>query len=189
MLQSCPKRRIRVATRQCPCVTSLAMSKQDLFQQVKTEQVSSEKELEWIKKELQERTIRFGKTHCGKKFHTLAHSEPQYCTWFTFRWGESTKEEHREFLHFLNMYRAHGEVDGDSSPQRKTRAKAKASSKKHLAPLPDSGKPPSTDRRREPERVRIVRSSNGLSSICPNGSNGESHEPSRAEHARPHEQH
>lgn len=122
MLQSCPKRRIRIATRQCPCVTSLAMSKQDLFQQVKTEQVSSEKELEWIKKELQERTIRFGKTHCGKKFHTLAHSEPQYCTWFTFRWGESTKEEHREFLHFLNMYRAHGEVDGDSSSQRKTRA-------------------------------------------------------------------
>ncbi len=69
MLLSCPKHRLRVAKRLWPCVTTFAMSKQqDLlnrFKQVRTEQNSSEKELEWINlsmEDLQERTIRFGQT-------------------------------------------------------------------------------------------------------------------------------
>ncbi len=95
-------------------------------------------------KDLQERTIRFGQTHRGKKFHTLV----QYCSWFIGHWGESTKEEHREFLHFFHMYTEHMEKSKEMpAPKSKTDPyqgtqlpKAKAASKMHHGLPPDSGK-------------------------------------------------
>ena len=87
------------------------------------------------------------------------------------------------------VYRAHGEVDGDASPKDQTRAVSG-----HGCPQGQSCNQeaawhltgqwqtiPCTDRERESKRVRMVGGSNGLSSICPHGSNGESHGPSRAE--------
>ena len=95
-----------------------------------------------------------------------------------------------------HVHGAHGEVDGDTRSQDSDRNIPREGCPQGQSCVQETAwhltgqwqTLPCTDRGRESQRIRMVRSPDGLSTICPHGTNGHSHEPSRAEHAGPHEQ-
>ena len=93
-----------------------------------------------------------------KKFHTLVHSEPQYCSWFIGHWGESGTSRVSSLPQ--HVHRTHGEVNGPSNAQagkqsisRDVRLQARCNLANHLQwqVLPPE------DRGRDPQRFGMVR--------------------------------
>lgn len=54
--------------------------------------------------ELQNRVIRFGEAKVGQKYHEIVNWDPGYCKWFLRKYGDSEKEEHKEFSYFLSLW-------------------------------------------------------------------------------------
>ena len=95
-----------------------------------------------------------------------------------------------------HVHRAHGEVSGDSKSQSEERAllrvsDAQGQGRKQDESWSNSGQwqvLPTEVRGRDPQRIRMVRGANGLSTVGSHRPDDGSHEPSRAEHAGSHEQ-
>ena len=48
--------------------------------------------------------IRFGDSKVGQKFQDVVKEDQKYCQSFIRKFSASSKPEHREFIHYLNMY-------------------------------------------------------------------------------------
>ena len=83
--------------------------------------------------QLKEMPIRFGSAKSGQSYLTVVTEDPKYCTWFIRQYNSSQKPEHREFLHFLEMWTERQEMERGLSPksspgQMPLQPKAKAKS-------------------------------------------------------------
>lgn len=55
----------------------------------------------------------FGKAHLGDTYQHIWETDQGYVRWFIARWGNSTKMEHRVFLHYLECKIDQAELKGD----------------------------------------------------------------------------
>ena len=67
--------------------------------------------------QLKEMPIRFGSAKSGQSYLTVVTEDPKYCTWFIRQYNSSQKPEHREFLHFLEMWTERQEMERGLSPK------------------------------------------------------------------------
>eukprot|EP00435_Cladocopium_sp_Y103_P042331 s1525_g11.t1 len=82
--------------------------------------------------ELSKMTIAFGEAKVGMTYMEVIEKDPKYAQWFARKYASSTKETHRSFLYFLNLYVERQElVQGDQTsvvahPKLELRAKSKS---------------------------------------------------------------
>ena len=74
-------------------------------------------------------TIRFGESKLGQQFSEVVKEDQKYCQWFIRKFAESSKPEHREFLHYLNLYVERKELELNVLDQAVPKSKAKPPTK------------------------------------------------------------
>ena len=79
-------------------------------------------------------TIRFGESKMGQKFQDVVKEDQKYCQWFLRKFAESTKPEHMEFVHYLNMYVERKELEMDLPTGTQAQPKPKGMPKKQGGP-------------------------------------------------------
>jgi len=84
--------------------------------------------------ELQNRTIKFGKSKHGMPYHQVIHEDPGYVTWFVGSYENSSKKEHVEFLTFVKQYVKRMEENQKGREKTTPTAKSKAIPKTKSAP-------------------------------------------------------
>lgn len=52
---------------------------------------------------LENHKIKFGKTHVGKTYRHMWENEQRWILWFSQHYSRSSKWDHREFLHYVEM--------------------------------------------------------------------------------------
>ena len=125
---------LRIPTR-APIVTSQisltvmsTSSLADRFQVIQTSQTKNaqaDRLMSMSFEEVGQLTICFGENKLGQKYQDVVKEDQKYCQWFIRRFAESSKPEHQEFLHFLNMYVERRELELDIPPAPTSTAKAK----------------------------------------------------------------
>ena len=74
--------------------------------------------------------IRFGEAKLGQTYQQVVTEDPKYCQWFIRKFASSSKDEHREFLAFLDMWVERKELEmsktGTTVPMAKAKVQAKA---------------------------------------------------------------
>eukprot|EP00435_Cladocopium_sp_Y103_P011722 s5018_g3.t1 len=79
--------------------------------------------------------IRFGDAKLGQTYMTVVKEDPKYCQWFIRKYASSSKEEHREFLYFLDLWVERQELElghQTQAPHPKAKAKSVAKAKAGL---------------------------------------------------------
>lgn len=77
------------------------------FNAVQTKQVQVEKTNRMQSmsfEELGALTIRFGESKLGQTFKQVVTEDQKYCQWFIRKFAASGKEEHQEFIFYLNQW-------------------------------------------------------------------------------------
>ena len=80
-------------------MTSLADRLQAVTSQKKQEEFMTK-----TYEELSRLPIAFGEAKVGMTYLEVIEKDPKYAQWFARKYAHSTKETHRSFLFFLNMY-------------------------------------------------------------------------------------
>ena len=67
--------------------------------------------------------IKFGKTHVGQTFNHMWCHEQKWVLWFSQHYSQSTKWEHRLFLHYVELKVERCELSGIAVPVTSSRSK------------------------------------------------------------------
>ena len=104
----------------------------DRFQMIQTTQTKHAQEdrlMSMSFEEVGQLTIRFGESKVGQQFSEVVKEDQKYCQWFIRKFAESSKPEHREFLHYINLYVERKELELNGLDQAAPKAKAKPPTK------------------------------------------------------------
>ena len=110
----------------------------DRFQMIQTTQTKHAQEdrlMSMSFEEMGKLTIRFGESKVGQQYSEVVQEDQKYCQWFIRKFAELSKREHREFLHYLNLYveRKELEVIGLDHAAPKSQAKPPNKTKAGMA--------------------------------------------------------
>ena len=86
----------------------------DRFQIVQTATAQSAQHAQWMEvsfEDIGNLTIRFGDSKLGQKYSEVVRNDQKYCLWFIRKYSESSKPEHKEFLHYLDLYTERQELE------------------------------------------------------------------------------
>jgi len=73
-------------------------------------------------------TIRFGESKLGQTYKQVVTEDQKYCQWFIRKFAASGKEEHQEFLFYLNLWVERNELEMGIPDQMKPRPKTQGGS-------------------------------------------------------------
>ena len=102
----------------------------NLVQEAQKKDVQQSKLMAMSYEELGALVIRFGDAKLGQTYMTVVKEDPKYCQWFIRKYTSSSKEEHREFLYFLDLWVERQELElGHQTQALHPKAKAKSVAK------------------------------------------------------------